>query len=214
MSRIVVIGGTGYAGSAIASEAFGRGHEVTVFSRHAPSVITAGIKHIQGSVLEHADLARAIAGADVVVMALALDGESAGELPRVTAEVVDLALQGGARLGVVGGAGTLLVAPGGPKLFETPTYPEQFRGFSQAADDVLQALRATDVSLDWFVLSPSLGFGSYVPGEATGTYRLGGDVLLMADGEPAAISGSDYARAFVDEIDTPAHRRNRFTAAG
>lgn len=213
MTRIVVLGGTGYAGSAIASEAAARGHEVTVFSRNAPSAPIDNVVSLTGSALEPADLARAISGAEVVVVALALDGDLAAELPRVSAEVATLAREAGARLGVVGGAGTLLVAPDGPKLFETPSYPEQFRGFSQAADDVLQALRETEEELDWFVLSPPLGFGSYAPGVTTGQYRIGGDVM-MADGEqPAAISGADYARAFVDEIDVPAHRRSRFTVA-
>jgi uncharacterized protein len=48
---------------------------------------------------------------------------------------------------------------------------------------------------------------------ATGRYRVGGDVLLTdADGN-STISGADYAKAFVDEIEQPAHRRQRFSVA-
>lgn len=213
MSRIVVLGGTGYAGSAIAGEAAGRGHEVTAFSRNAPSAPIDAVASVTGSALDPADLARAVRGAEVVVNALALDGDRAAELPNVSAEIAALAREEGARLGVVGGAGTLLVAPGGPKLFETPSYPEQFRGFSQVADDILQGLRGTDVELDWFVLSPPLGFGSYAPGVVTGQYRVGDDVMMFDGDQPAAISGGDYARAFVDEIEVPVHRRTRFTVA-
>ena len=62
-------------------------------------------------------------------------------------------------------------------------------------------------------MSPAAGFGSHAPGERTGHYRTGGDVLLSdADGN-SAVSGVDYAIAFVDEIDKPAHHRERFTVA-
>jgi putative NADH-flavin reductase len=56
-------------------------------------------------------------------------------------------------------------------------------------------------------------FGAHTPGEATGRYRTGGDVLLAdADGN-SNISGADYAKAFVDEIEQPEHRRQRFSVA-
>jgi len=79
--------------------------------------------------------------------------------------------------------------------------------------DVLAALRETAADVDWFYLSPAASFGSAAPGEATGRYRIGGDVLLTdADGN-SNISGADYATAFVDEIEKPAHRRQRFSVA-
>ena len=79
--------------------------------------------------------------------------------------------------------------------------------------DVLTALRETSDDVDWFYVSPAAGFGSYAPGEATGTYRVGGDVLLTDASGTSFISGADFALAFVDEIEQGRHHRERFTAA-
>jgi putative NADH-flavin reductase len=67
--------------------------------------------------------------------------------------------------------------------------------------------------VDWFYVSPPFGFGAHNPGTKTGTYRLGTDVLVTdADGN-ADISGADFATAFADEIEKPAHHQSRFTLA-
>ena len=67
--------------------------------------------------------------------------------------------------------------------------------------------------MDWFSLSPAASSGSFNPGEKRGTFRTSGDLLLTdADGN-SEISGADYAIAFVDEILTPAHERERFSVA-
>ena len=213
MTRITVLGGTGYAGSAIAMEAVSRGHEVIAFSRNPPAEPIEAVTVVNGSALVTADLKRAVDGAEVIAVALAPSGELASHFVRVNAQIAQLARASGARLGVVGGAGTLLVTAQGPKVYETPEFPEQFKGFSRASDDVLQALRAEDATLDWFVLTPPRGFGHYAPGTATGRYQLGGDVVLDSGTEVPHISGADFAAAFVDEIGRPAHRRRRFTVA-
>jgi len=46
------------------------------------------------------------------------------------------------------------------------------------------------------------------PGQRTGSYQVGADSLA---GE--SISAEDYAVALIDEIDSPAHRCQRFTVA-
>lgn len=48
-------------------------------------------------------------------------------------------------------------------------------------------------------------------GETTGAYRTGGDLLVTKDDGSSEISGTDYALAFVDEIERHAHRGQRFT---
>ena len=98
-------------------------------------------------------------------------------------------------------------------MVDLPTFPEAHKGEALGQADVLAALRETTADVDWFYLSPAASFGSYSPGEATGHYRVGGDVLLAdADGN-SNISGADYAKAFVDEIEQPEHRRQRFSVA-
>ncbi|WP_405009481.1 NAD(P)-dependent oxidoreductase [Kitasatospora sp. NBC_01539] len=213
MARITVLGGTGYAGSAIVREAAARGHEVVAFSRKAADEAIDGVVSVTGSAQSRADLERATAGAEVIVVALAPSGELQDGFVELNAEIAELARSRGARLGVVGGAGSLLLTADGPVVYEAPEFPEQFRGYARIGDTVLQALRGSDPGLDWFVLSPPRGFGHYAPGEATGTFRVGGEVMLTDEQGRSEISGADFATAFVDEIERPVHRRARFTVA-
>ncbi len=215
MARITVLGGTGYAGANIVSNAAGRGHDVVSYSRNLPDDQVQGVEYRTGDVADAATIAAAVTGADVVVVALSPRGalEGAGKLRAIVAKVAEAVAAAGGRLGVVGGAGSLLVADGGPKLAETEGFPAEFKPEAAEMAGVLDDLRASDVALDWFLVSPAASFGPWAAGEATGTYRLGGDVLLADAEGNSAISGADFADAFVTEIETPAHRRARFTVA-
>ncbi|MGP9681797.1 MULTISPECIES: NAD(P)-dependent oxidoreductase [unclassified Brachybacterium] len=215
MARIVILGGTGYAGGHLAAEAVGRGHAVLAVSRTAAKEPVDGVEYRTGDAREESFLADLLDDADVVVSALAPRGDMAdeGAFRDLQAALAHLAAEKHVRLGVIGGAGSLLVAEGGPKLVDTPDFPKEFAEEPRVADAVLQDLRKADESVDWFFLSPAAGFGSFAPGEATGTYRVGGDVLLTDSEGTSFISGADLALALVDEIEKPAHRRERFTVA-
>ncbi|WP_411158107.1 NAD(P)-dependent oxidoreductase, partial [Streptomyces eurocidicus] len=114
---------------------------------------------------------------------------------------------GGARLVFVGGAGSLRL-PNGERVIDQPGFRDEWKPEASAHVELLDALRALPEGVDWTFLSPSALF---LPGERTGTFRLGGEDLL-ADAEGASrISGEDYAVALLDEVETPAHRRARFT---
>jgi uncharacterized protein YbjT (DUF2867 family) len=54
MSTITVVGGTGYAGSAIVREAAKRGHDVVSFSRNVPAeeARVEGVRYETGSMLD------------------------------------------------------------------------------------------------------------------------------------------------------------------
>jgi len=107
---------------------------------------------------------------------------------------------------VVGGAGSLEVAPG-VALIDTPQFPAAYKAEASAGRDFLNVLRG-EQALDWTFLSPSALFE---PGPRTGRFRLGTDSLLVdADGN-SAISMEDYAIALVDELEQPNHSRQRFT---
>jgi putative NADH-flavin reductase len=97
-------------------------------------------------------------------------------------------------------------------LFDTDAFPADYKPESLEMADSLDDLRATE-RLDWFYVSPPAAFGAFAPGEALGTYRVGGDVLLSDDEGNSFIGGADFGRALVDEIEQPAHRRARFTVA-
>jgi uncharacterized protein len=110
------------------------------------------------------------------------------------------------RLLVVGGAGSLEVAPG-KMLMDTDGFPEALKAEARAGTRFLERLR-TEPDLDWIFLSPSADFA---PGERTGHFRLGGDQLLGdADGK-SHISMEDFAIAMIDEVEQHAHSRQRFT---
>jgi hypothetical protein len=107
---------------------------------------------------------------------------------------------------VVGGAGSLEIAPGSV-LVDSPNFPPAYRAEASAGRDFLNMLK-TERELDWTFLSPSAFFN---PGERTGKFRVGKDQLLAgADGQ-SKISMEDYAVALADEIERPQHRRQRFT---
>jgi putative NADH-flavin reductase len=212
MARISVFGGTGYAGSNIAAEAARRGHAVTSFSRNLPEQQVDGVAYVQGSLLDAGTRTKALDGADVVVVTVAPRGDMAGAVRDGIAALAGEAEQAGVRVGVIGGAGSLHVTEGGPRLFDTPDFPADYKPESLEMAGALDDLRATE-TLDWFYVSPPAAFGGFAPGEPLGTYRVGGDVLLT-DGEGNSfIGGADFGRAVVDEIEQPAHTRSRFTVA-
>ncbi|WIE66260.1 NAD(P)H-binding protein [Curtobacterium sp. MCLR17_036] len=214
MTSIVVFGGTGYAGSAITSEALARGIAVTAVARDTSKLEpTDGLTLAQGDAFDADFVAEVTKGADVVVVSLHAVQADGSELKDRFQHFVDAAAAAGARLGIVGGAGSLRVAEDGPRLFDTEGFPDAFKGEAKSHAQVLDALRASDTEVDWFYVSPAAAFGGYNPGERRGTYRTTDEVLLTDAEGNSDISGADFAIAFVDEIETPAHHRARFGVA-
>lgn len=211
MARITVIGGSGYAGSNIVRDAASRGHQVTSISRSIPTEQVDGVTYTAGDAQDSAVLTAAVDSSDMVILAASPRGSMEGKVRGVAQALADLVKGKGVRLGVIGGAGSLLVAPGGPKVSETEGFPQEIMAEATEMADVLQDLRASDDDVDWFYVSPAGGFGAWVPGEHTGTFRLGGDVLVVDEDGKSEISGADFAQAVVDEVETKAHRRQRFT---
>jgi putative NADH-flavin reductase len=79
--------------------------------------------------------------------------------------------------------------------------------------DVLNALLADTSGVDWLFVSPAMEFSAWMPGEDLGRYRVGGEVALFDAQGKSAISGPDYARAVLDEIETPTHHRAQIGVA-
>lgn len=215
MARIIVLGGTGYAGGHIVAEAAGRGHDVIAVSRTAPASLPAGVTHRAVDLRETAQLGELVDGADVVIATVSPRGDLAepGALRGVYTALREVAAEKRVRLGVIGGAGSLQVAEGGPKLVDTPAFPEAFAAEARELDAVLEDLRDEGEELDWFFVSPAAMFNGMNPGEATGTYRVGGDVLMADENGNSELSGADLGLAIVDEVERPAHRRARFAVA-
>lgn len=210
MARIAVIGGTGYAGSHIVAEAVSRGHTVVSVARSVPAERIEGATYVEGTILDVPGLVTELEGVDVVVSTVAARGDMLGNVRQNIAALVDR-LPGTVRIGVIGGAGGSLIAPGGERLIDQPSFTEEYKPEALEAIGILEDLQADDRGHDWFYVHPAGGFGAWNPGERTGSYRDGGEVLVTdADGE-SFISGADLAVAVVDEIENPRHSRERFT---
>lgn len=205
--RITIIGGTGYAGSAIAREAARRGYAVTVVSRSAPAAPIGGVRYVASPATGPEALA-AVDNADVVVAALSPRGDTFGTLPRVYGQLARRAAEADARLVVVGGFSCLRPTPGAPRIIENPEgFPPEVIPEARENLDVLNNLLADTTGVDWLFVCPGLEFSSFAPGEDLGRYRVGDDVVLQDENGKSAISGADFARAVVDEVERPTRRR-------
>lgn len=210
MARIAVIGGTGYAGRHIVAEAVERGHTVVSVARSIPGERIPGATYVEGTLLDVPSLVAELQGVDVLVVAVPARGDMTGQVRPAVAELV-AALPETVRIGVIGGAGGSLSAPGGPRVVDLPSFTEEYKPEAFEAIGILHDLEATPASRDFFYVHPAGGFGMWNPGERTGTYRDGGDVVVTDDQGESFISGADLAVAVVDEIEDPKHRRERFT---
>jgi hypothetical protein len=170
--------------------------------------LKTGVLALTGDALDAKDVAEKTAGADVVVSSYAPPQNDPGKLLDATRALIAGMKEGGAkRLLVVGGAGSLLVAPN-VDLIDSGHLPPEYKAIAIAHRDALRLLKASDI--DWTYFSPA---AFIEPGVRTGNFRLGGDFLLLDGQAPGRISAEDYAIALADELELPKHRRQRFTAA-
>ncbi len=199
--KVALIGASGRVGSRLATELLRRGHQVTGIVRK-PGQLAAR----PGMTVKHADATNASALAAVVAGHDAVISSSRFQTSDPKALLAALRSANVSRLLVVGGAGSLTVAPG-KALMNAADFPEAFKAEAAAGAQFLEALRQ-EHDLNWTFLSPSANFA---PGERTGTFRLGGDALLVDANGKSWISMEDFAIAMVDELEHPRHRKKRFT---
>ncbi|MDO8875398.1 MAG: NAD(P)-dependent oxidoreductase [Pseudolabrys sp.] len=197
--KIALIGATGNAGTPILHELVRRGHAVTAIVRNPEKVVAQPkVTAKKGDVADQQGLAALLKGHDAVISSVHFTGDPNKLIEAVRASGVKRYL-------VVGGAGSLEVAPG-KKVIDTPEFPPEYKTEAAAGGAFLDLLKQ-EKELDWTFLSPSALFFA---GPRTGKFRLGTDQLLTND-KGSSISFEDYAIALVDEIEKPAHSRKRFT---
>ncbi|MGZ5194783.1 MAG: NAD(P)-dependent oxidoreductase [Ramlibacter sp.] len=208
--HIALIGASGFIGSALREEALARGHRVTALvSRPERIEPAANLATVKADVNDMYALAAQLEGHDAVLSAFSGHAQAAVEdyyLGGVRSIIDATRSSGVKRLLLVGGAGSLEVAPS-VQLLDTPAFPAAYKGTAEGARKALALLRE-ESGLEWTMLSPS---ALIAPGERTGKFRLGGDSLLKTEGGESRISVEDYAVAFIDELEKPAHGRRRFT---
>ena len=199
--KIAIVGATGNVGSRLVDEALSRGHHVTAIARN-----TAGVPPAKNLTPLNADagvaesLAPLLKGHDALISAI--------KFRQVEPDILIGAVResGVRRYLVVGGAGSLEVAPG-LALVDSPGFPALYRDEALAGRAFLDALRKVD-DLDWTMLSPSALFTA---GRRTGVFRLGADSLLTGADGKSWISFEDFAIALLDEVEHPKHVHARFT---
>lgn len=206
--KVVLFGASGMIGSRVSRELTRRGHTVIAVTRHPENITTKKVEAVQGDIQDKSAVAALVKGADAVVSAYAPPaGKESLVVDAARSLVAGLKQAGVKRVIVVGGAGSLEVAPG-VHLVDSPTFPESYKAIALAHRDVLPVLKATD--LDWSYFSPA---GIIAPGERTGKFRLGETGLVTDDKGESRISAEDYAAALVDELEYPHYLRQQFTAA-
>lgn len=191
--KIAVIGAAGMVGAEIVKEAEARGHQVDSYTRSA----RPGSQGLDFS--DTAAVAQVVADHEVTVISVASrDNYQAA----IDAHQALIAAAPTGRLLIVGGAGALQAGEG--LLLESPDFPEEYLPEAKTFAQVLADYRASE-GLDWTVIAPSPGIA---PGVLTGDYKLEKDT-------PAGmfVSTQDFAVAALDEIEQPAHRKQRFTVA-
>jgi len=208
--KIAVFAAGGRIGSRIVKEALNRGHDVTAVVRHPQdfTIIHDHLKVAKGDLFKAQDVETGAFDQDAVVSAYNF---TKGAPPSTIAELAVPLIKGlkqanVKRLVVIGGAGSLEVAPG-QQLVDTPNFPTEYKSGALAQRDALK-LYQNEKELDWTYISPS---AETAPGERTGKFRTGGNQLLSDASGKSFISMEDLAVAVIDEIENPMHIRQQMT---
>jgi putative NADH-flavin reductase len=214
--KIVVFGATGNIGQRIVAEALRRGHTVIGVVRDPETAASPDprVQLLKGDATDAESVARVARGADAIVSAISPRPNPRG-LPAPSLPGAARALLAGARKAdvrrviVVGGAGSLEVAPG-KRLMDAPGFPEAYKAEAKEGADSLAVYRTEGAGVDWTFLSPAAEIG---PGERTGKYRTTIDQFLADAKGHSRISYEDYAVALLDELEKPKHGGARFGVA-
>ena len=213
MANVLLIGATGFVGSAVLNELVSRGHKVTAVVRNieklAKSDLVDAVKEDVANVDAIAKLAE---GKDAIISAYN-PGWTNPDIATLISEnypkILEAAKKSGVeRLLIVGGAGTLFCAPG-LRVVDSGAIPEEIMGGVRPLGDFYLNTLMNENDIDWVFFSPAGVFDQ--EGKKTGNYRLGKDDLIVDAEGNSHISVQDYADAMVNELEKPAHHKERFT---
>lgn len=211
----VALIGAGFVGTALINELANRGHEVKVIVR-SPEKVNApqgNVNVVKGDVLSD-ELSPLLKGSDVVVSAYNAGWTNpnfADDFINGSNKIQEAVKQAGVkRLIVIGGAGSLYID--GKQLVETPDFPAEYKVGATAARDYLNILKE-EKELDWTFFSPAIEMHHGTSGVRKGTYRKGLESPVFDENGRSILSVEDVAVAITDEVENPAHIKQRFTAA-
>lgn len=211
--EVVLIGATGFVGSAILNELVNRNHRVRAVARDISPLEdnSCNVKAVAADVSSQDAVAAVCEGARAVISAYN-PGWKDPDIYYKTLRVYPAILNGVKKAGakrflVVGGAGTLYVAPR-IRLMDSGKIPENMLPAVVGLGEFYLNTLIHEKDIDWVFFSPA---AKLVHGERTGRYRLGLNELITDDKGESMISVEDYAKAMVDELESPAHHHERFT---
>ena len=213
MKSIILIGASGFVGTAILKEALHRGIKVTALVRNPENVkiSNANLTVVKGDVTDTAIVSKIAKGVDTVISAYNpgwanpnIYEETLKNYPILLNEVKEAGVK---RFLIVGGAGTLFVAPG-VRVVDSGAIPESYIGAVKSLGEFYLNTLSNEKDIDWVFFSPA---GTLEDGERTGIYRLGKDDLIVNENKESKISVQDYAKAMIDEYEKPQHHKERFT---
>lgn len=211
--NVLLIGATGFVGSAILNELLTRGHKVTAVVRDPAKLEgKAGVEAVKADVADVEEISRLAQGKDAVISAYN-PGWTNPDIATLISEnypkILAAAKQSGVeRLLIVGGAGTLFCAPG-LRVVDSGAIPEAIMGGVRPLGDFYLNTLMRENDIDWTFFSPAGAFDEN--GERTGKFRLGKDDLIVDENGNSHISVQDYAVAMVDELENEEHHKERFT---
>src|SRR5437588_347772 len=140
--KIALIGATGFVGKAVLKEALDRGHNVTAIARDTSkiTIVNKNLELKEADVYNSKALASILKGHDAIISAFNPGWTSPNiysDFIKGARSIQEATVQSGVkRLLVVGGAGSLEVAPG-VQLVDTPQFPTEYKGGATAARDYL-----------------------------------------------------------------------------
>ena len=213
MANVLLIGAIGFVGSAVLNELVERGHKVTAVVRNVEKIakndLVTAVKEDVANVEAIAKLAE---GKDAIISAYNpgwMNPEIATLIKENYPKILEAAKQSGVeRLLIVGGAGTLFCAPG-LRVVDSGVIPAEIMGGVRPLGDFYLNTLMNENDIDWIFFSPAGVFDQ--EGKKTGNYRLGKDDLIVDAEGNSHISVQDYADAMVNELEKPAHHKERFT---
>lgn len=213
MANVVLIGATGFVGSAILNELVERAHKVTAVVRNTSRLPkNNNITAIEEDVANVDAIAKLSEGKDAIIYSY-----NPGWMnPQITEllysnypKILEATKKSGVkRLLIVGGAGTLFVKPG-VRLIDTGVIPDEIMGGVRPLADFYLKTLVNENDIDWVFFSPAGTFDK--EGKKTGKFRLGSDDLVVDAQGNSHISVQDYAIAMVDELEQVKHHKERFT---
>ena len=213
MANVLLIGATGFVGSAVLNELVSRGHKVTAVVRNIEKVAKGELLDAVKEDVANVDaIAKLAEGKDAIISAYN-PGWTNPDIATLISEnypkILSAAKKSGVeRLLIVGGAGTLFCAPG-LRVVDSGAIPEEIMGGVRPLGDFYLNKLMNENDIDWVFFSPAGVFDQQ--GKKTGNYRLGKDDLIVDAEGNSHISVQDYADAMVNELEKPAHHKERFT---